>query len=89
MSEKKINWRQDRITRQYVKDHGYLEGDLTDIDANELGEAATYCRDWNNPFIKEILKRSGHYKDWQTAANDMEKRRILDKSCAKQGFRLF
>ncbi len=52
-----INWRNDSITREYVKGHPEMLGDLSKVNAHDLGNAATYCQNWNNPFIYEILRR--------------------------------
>ena len=84
----KINWRNDSITRKYVEEHPEMLGDLSEIKAHDLANAATYCKDWNNPFIREILRRSGHLDEWRSAPNDREKSKILEKSCKYHGFML-
>ena len=84
-----INWRKDSITKGYIKEHPELLGDISKISAYELGNAATYCESFHNPFVHELLKRSGHIEKWNKAGDDRERRKILDKSCRYHGFRLF
>lgn len=83
-----INWRDDGITRNYISEHPEMLGDLSHIKARELGCAATYCKDWNNPFIYELLRRSNHLDKWNKATDDKERGKILDKSCRHHGFML-
>ncbi len=83
-----INWKNDRITRRYIEEHPEMLGDLSNIRPIYLGDAATYCKDWNNPFIYEILRRSGHLDQWKAAKDNKTKAIILEKSCSYHGFRL-
>ena len=83
-----INWRNDSITRDYIRNHPEMLGDLSKVKASDLGCAATYCKDWYNPFIYELLQRSGHLNKWSIATDDKTKKKILEKSCKYHGFML-
>ena len=43
-----IDWKMDRITREFVDEHREKLTDPTLMEPRELGEAITYCRiAWN------------------------------------------
>lgn len=84
-----IDWKMDRITREFVDEHREKLTDPTLMEPRELGEAITYCRIAWNPFADELMRRSGHLEEFRQARTDKERSKILDKSCRYHGFMLY
>ena len=74
-----INWKRDRITREYVDENREKLSDPTQMEPRELGEAITYCQIAWNPFADELMRRSGHLEEFRQARTDKERSKILDK----------
>lgn len=81
----KVHWRRDRITRAFVADHFDELCHPETMTPSELGNAVTYCEDFDNPFAEEIMRRSGHLEKFKMALQIKEKRQIFDKACRYHG----
>ena len=62
-----INWKKDRITRQFIEAHAAELSNISSMTPFQLCEASTYCADWQNPFTEELVKRAGSYSRYQEA----------------------
>ena len=83
------NWRNDRITKNYIKENAPMLEHPENMSALELATASTYCKTIYNPYCEEIMSRTGLLEKFRKAADEKGKRRILDKACAHYGIRLF
>lgn len=84
-----IDWKRDRITKEYVEENRNMLMYPSKMDARKLGEAVTYCQSAWNPFSYELMRRSGHLSAFRKARGGKEKSAILDKSCRYHGFMLY
>ena len=56
---KKVNWRQDGFTRDYIGKHKAELTDPSSMSPDLLAETTTYCQDFTNPYAEELAKRAG------------------------------
>ena len=86
---KSIEWKRDRITREFVEENRDMLMQPSQMEPRKLGEAVTYCQSAWNPFSYELMRRSGHLEEFRSARTEKEKSKILDKSCRYHGFMLY
>lgn len=84
-----VDWRQDRITRDYVERNREKLSAPEQMSPRELGDAVTYCRSAWNPFSEELMRRSGHLEAFREATTDRERAEVLKSSCRYHGFMLY
>lgn len=81
-----INWRNDGITRAFIRDHYDELIHPETMKAAALGVACTYCKTIENPYARELMKRSGHIAKYDSTYNQDEEFDIFRKSCRYHGF---
>lgn len=83
-----VNWRDDRITKNFIAEH---EAELTDPESMSpdfLSEATTYCRKCENPFSEELVKRAGMWNKYAECFDPNERRRIIRTAAKSFGILL-
>ena len=83
-----INWRNDRITRQYQEDHADVLADLSAMTPFQLCEASTYCDNWENPFTEELVKRAGSYSQYSETLQRSDRIKIIQDAAKSFGIKL-
>lgn len=56
---KKVNWRQDGFTRDYIEKHRAELTDPSSMSPDLLALTTTYCEDLTNPYAEELARRAG------------------------------
>lgn len=82
---KKVNWRQDGFTRDYIEKH---KAELTypsSMSPDLLAETTTYCQDLTNPYAEELARRAGLLKKY-LQTSDVERANIVRR--AAKGFNI-
>ena len=54
-----INWRQDSVTRRYIKEHKIELTTPNSMSPEQLAGATTFCQDVFNPYAEELTRRAG------------------------------
>ena len=76
----KVQWRKDGITDRYVKGNSNTLHVPSSMTPQQLAEAATYCKNVENPFARELTVKAGMEDDFLRAATVDEKRTIAVKA---------
>ena len=84
-----VQWKDDFVTRAFLREHGEDITDPGSMEVSELAGAVTYCKTVDNPYSREIVKRSGALEDFNHARALKDKNRILRTECEKFGIRLY
>ena len=82
-----VNWINDSITRDYVKENAGILASPEDMDPGELGDAVTYCESIFNPYAEELMRRAGNLDAFCAATDIKEKNKILNNAAKSFGFR--
>lgn len=72
-----ICWYNDRVTRNFIEKNGAELSDPSSMKIQLLMEAITYCKSYDNPFVAELLSRSGHTDQYNAASNDHDRHEVL------------
>ncbi len=72
-----ICWYDDRITKSFIRENEEELSNLSSMPIQLLVEAITYCTSYDNPFVEELLSRSGHTDQYNAAANDFDRHKVL------------
>lgn len=56
---KRVNWRQDGFTRDYIEKHKAELTDPSSMSPDFLALTTTYCEDLTNPYAEELARRAG------------------------------
>jgi len=84
-----ICWRDDRITKSFVRENEEELSNPSSMPIQLLMEAITYCIDHDNPFVKELLLRSGHTDQYNAATNDHDRGKIVRASARAFNYIMF
>ena len=57
--------------------------------ASDLASTLTYCKSVDNPYAREIVKRTGALEEFNRVRELKDKNRILRAECKKFGIHLF
>lgn len=80
-----VNWWNDRVTRNFIAEH---ESDLIDpssMSPDFLSEAATYCREYENPFSEELVRKAGMWDRYSACYDPKERRKIIGNAAKAFG----
>jgi hypothetical protein len=81
-------WRNDGITRGFIKENvGELENPST-MKPARLAEAATYCATNDNPYAEELMKRAGNIEAFRASGDPAERGKILRNAAKAFGITL-
>lgn len=72
-----VCWYNDRVTRNFIRENETELIDPSSMPINLLMEAITYCTSYDNPFVVELLSRSGHTDQYNAATNDHDRHEVL------------
>lgn len=89
MDIRNVQWKNDFVTRAFIREHGEDIQDPESMEAKELANTVTYCKTVDNPYSREIVRRTGALSDFNCARSLEEKNNILRTECKKFGIQLF
>lgn len=89
MDIRNIQWKNDFVTRAFIREHGEDITDVETMTASDLATTLTYCKTVDNPYAKELVNRTGALSDFNCARSLEEKNNILRTECKKFGIQLF
>ena len=81
-------WKNDGITRNFKKEHGEILNDPSKMEIGDLANACTYCKVWDNPYARAIIKRAGLYDRFDSTRNLKHRKEIFDKACEGFGIKI-
>lgn len=84
-----VNWRDDRVTRSFIKRRGDLLMNPSKMSPFELSEATTYCRSVNNPYARELTVRAGMGEAYNKKRELNAKGKVLKEAASTFGISLF
>ena len=84
-----VNWRDDRVTRSFIKRRGALLMNPSKMSPFELSEATTYCRSVNNPYARELTVRAGMGEAYNKKRELNAKGKVLKEAASTFGISLF
>ncbi len=82
-------WKNDSITRSYKKEQGEVLNKPSRMSLSRLANTCTYCNNWDNPYAREIVKRSGLTEKYNSTRGREKKRKIFEKACAGFGIKMY
>ena len=82
-----VDWRNDWITRRYVKENEAKLSNPRKMTPAELGDATTYCKTLYDPYAEELMRRAGNLEAFRCATTDSERMKILNNAAKSFGFR--
>lgn len=80
MDLSKVCWYNDTATRNFIEKHREELSDISSMPITLLAEAITYCTSNDNPFVKELLSRSGHTEQFNAADTNLARYKIICKA---------
>lgn len=84
-----VNWRDDGVTRSFIKRRGDLLMNPSKMSPFELSEATTYCRSVNNPYARELAVRAGMGEAYNKKRALNAKGKVLKEAASTFGISLF
>lgn len=84
-----VNWRDDRVTRSFIKRRGDLLMTPSKMSPFELSEATTYCRSVNNPYARELAVRAGMGEAYNKKRALNTKGKLVKEAASTFGISLF
>lgn len=84
-----VNWRDDRVTRSFIKRRGDILMNPSKMSPFELSEATTYCRSVNNPYARELTVRAGMGEAYNKKRELNAKGKVLKEAASTFGISLF
>ena len=84
-----VYWRDDRVTRSFIKRRGDLLMNPSKMSPFELSEATTYCRSVNNPYARELAVRAGMDEAYNKKRALNAKGKVLKEAASTFGISLF
>lgn len=84
-----VNWRDDRVTRSFIKRREDLLMNPSKMSPFELSEATTYCRSVNNPYARELTVRAGMGEAYNKKRELNAKGKVLKEAASTFGISLF
>ncbi len=84
-------WKNDFVTRAYIREHIDTLNVPSRMTISALARTCTYCNSWENPYSREIMKRSGHLAKFdECRKGDTEARRdIFNKACNHYNIKMY
>ena len=89
MDIRSVQWKNDFVTRAFLREHGEDITDVETMTASDLASTLTYCKTVDNPYAKELVNRTGALEDFNRAEKLKDKNKILRAECKKFGIQLF
>lgn len=78
-----IPWRQDSITRRYIRENADILTSPASMTPLQLAEAQTYCRTTYTPYASELASRAGLANRLSACFGDQDKRTQVIIAAAK------
>ena len=83
-----IEWRNDSVTRRYLKRKGDKLLTPQNMTEGELCETITYCQSIKNPYAEELTRRAGTGEKFLSARTLHAKAEILRAAAISYGITL-
>ena len=85
----KVNWKEDGVTRWFVKEYAEELETPEEMTPDQLANATTYCKDMYNPYAEELMRKAGVLKAFRTTTDTKEKGRIFREAAKSFGILLY
>lgn len=82
-------WKTDFVTRIYKREQGKKLNAPSKMSIIALADACTYCNNWDNPYARELIKRSGYMPQYNEVHRRKERLAIFDAACRHYGIKMF
>lgn len=84
-----INWRKDRITREFVEENEDRLREPDNMTPEELCEAITYCHTIENPYTDMLIFKAGMSERRSRSGGIKELSKLLDQSASAFGIKMY
>lgn len=81
----KVNWKNDRITRDYVAENYDMLQSPENMSSVRLCEAITYCKTVQNPYTEVLIEKAGFSAQRQNVKDLRTLGQLLDKAAKSLG----
>ena len=75
-----VEWYDDGITRRFIKRMGDKLTDPEHMTVNDLTLTITYIEDFDNPYSREMMRRSGHLEKFVNTYDRNKQYEIFERS---------
>lgn len=84
-----VEWKDDGITRNYVKENAEELAAPRKMTPSSLSDAITYCKTFINPYAEELMRRAGNLKTFNATSDTSERSKIVRNAAKSFGILLF